>query len=98
MTKNITDRIPTKAECDELMARYSMLPHIVAHSRQVMRVSLALTDHLKDGVTINRDIVIPDKLYIPMLRFPDIFLIHMIRRQRDLRKIIQEVIEQYLAW
>ena len=58
MTKNITDRIPTKAECDKLMARYSMLPHIVAHSLQVMRVSLALTDHLKDGVTINRDIVI----------------------------------------
>jgi uncharacterized protein len=58
MTKNITDRIPNKVECDELMARYSMLPHIVAHSLQVMRVSLALTDHLKDGVTINRDIVI----------------------------------------
>ena len=58
MTKNITDRIPTRAECEELMARYSMLPNIVAHSLQVMRVSLALTDHLKDGVTINRDIVI----------------------------------------
>jgi hypothetical protein len=33
-----------------------------------------------------------------MLGFPDIFLIHMIRRQRDLRKIIQEIIEQYLSW
>ena len=58
MTKNITDRIPTRAECEELMARYSMLPNIVAHSLQVMRVSLALTDHLKDGVTINRDVII----------------------------------------
>ena len=58
MTKNITDRIPNNVKCDELMARYSMLPNIVAHSLQVMRVSLALTDHLKDGVTINRDIVI----------------------------------------
>ena len=58
MTKNITDRIPTRAECEELMARYSMLPNIVAHSLQVMRVSLVLTDHLKDGVAINRDVII----------------------------------------
>ncbi|MGP8155200.1 MAG: HD domain-containing protein [Smithella sp.] len=57
-TENITDRIPTRAECDELMARYSMLPHIVAHSQKVMRVSLAVTDHLKDGVSVNRDLVI----------------------------------------
>ena len=57
MKKNIPDRIPTRAECEELMARYSMLPNIVAHSLQVMRVSLAFTDHLKEGVPVNRDLV-----------------------------------------
>jgi putative nucleotidyltransferase with HDIG domain len=34
-----------------------MLPNIVEHSLQVMRVSLAVTDHLKDGVSINRELV-----------------------------------------
>jgi uncharacterized protein len=48
--KNKTDRIPTRAECEELMAKYSMLPNIVEHSFQVMRVALAITDNLKDSV------------------------------------------------
>ena len=58
MTENIKDRIPNRAECEELMARYSMLPNIVEHSLQVMHVSLAITDNLKDGVAVNRDLVI----------------------------------------
>ena len=58
MMGNITDRIPTRAECEELMAIYSMLPNIVEHSLLVMRVSLAVTDHLKDGASVNRDLVI----------------------------------------
>ena len=53
----LRDRIPSLEECDELMAKYSMLPNIVAHSRQVMLVSLAITDNLKKGVSINRDMV-----------------------------------------
>ena len=53
----VRDRIPSREECDELMAKYSMLPNIVAHSQQVMRVSLAITDNLKNGVSINRDLV-----------------------------------------
>jgi len=57
MKKNSTERIPTRDECEELMARYAMLPNIVEHSRQVMRVSLAVADHLKDGVSVNRDLV-----------------------------------------
>ncbi|PKN69468.1 MAG: metal-dependent phosphohydrolase [Deltaproteobacteria bacterium HGW-Deltaproteobacteria-12] len=57
MKNNIPDRIPDRAECEELMARYSMLPNIVEHSLQVMRVSLAVTDHLQDGVYVNRDLV-----------------------------------------
>lgn len=40
------------------MAKYSMLPNIVEHSIQVMRVSLAITDNLKSGVSVNRDMVV----------------------------------------
>ena len=58
MDRSIRDRIPSREECDELMAQYAMLPHIVAHSMQVMRVSLAITDNLKSGVRVNRDLVI----------------------------------------
>ncbi len=52
------DRIPTREECDDLMVKYSMLPNIIAHSRQVMRVSLAITDHLKKEASVNRDLVL----------------------------------------
>ena len=54
----IQDRIPTRGECEELMKRYSMLPHIVDHSLQVMRVSMALAVNLKSGVSINHDMVV----------------------------------------
>lgn len=55
---NLTDRIPTREECHKLMARHDMPPHIVEHSTQVMRVSLAIADNLKRGVIIDRDLVI----------------------------------------
>jgi len=58
MTKTNGNRIPSRLECDELMARYYMLPNIVKHSIQVMNVSLAITDNLKNGMPINRDLVI----------------------------------------
>jgi uncharacterized protein len=54
----VRDRIPSLEECNELMAKYSMLPNIIAHSRQVMRVSLAITDNVKKGVSLNRDMII----------------------------------------
>jgi putative nucleotidyltransferase with HDIG domain len=57
MAENIGDRIPSREECDELMAKYSMLPNIVDHSIQVMRVSLAIIDNLKNDVFVNRDLV-----------------------------------------
>lgn len=60
--QNKTDRIPSRAECEELMARYAMLPNIVEHSLQVMRVALAITHHLADGVSINREAVIAGAL------------------------------------
>lgn len=58
MSESIRDRIPSREECNELMARYSMRPNIVEHSIQVMQVTLAIMDNLRNDVTINRDIVI----------------------------------------
>ena len=56
--ENKKDSIPDLAECEDLMVRYAMLPNIVEHSRQVMRVSLAITDHLLEGLSINRDLIV----------------------------------------
>jgi len=58
MMENKKDSIPDLAECEDLMVRYAMLPNIVEHSRQVMRVSLAITDHLQEGLSINRDLIV----------------------------------------
>lgn len=57
MTETIIDLIPSRAECVELMIRYEMLPNIIEHSRKVMHVALAITDNLKDGVAVNRELV-----------------------------------------
>jgi uncharacterized protein len=57
-----TDRIPSQEECHELMAKYCMLPNIIEHSLQVMRVSLAITDNLKSGVYVNRNMIIASAL------------------------------------
>jgi len=49
-------RIPSEVECRRLVAGTGMLDNIVAHSRQVCRVSLLIVDHLKpDG--LNRDLI-----------------------------------------
>jgi putative nucleotidyltransferase with HDIG domain len=58
MSKSGSDRIPSREECNELMVHHSMRPNIVGHSIQVMNVSLAITDNLKNGVAVNRDLVI----------------------------------------
>jgi putative nucleotidyltransferase with HDIG domain len=58
MIENTSDRIPTRQECEELMASYVMLPNIFAHSVQVMRVSLAIMNNLNSFVSINRDLVV----------------------------------------
>jgi uncharacterized protein len=62
MAKSISDRIPSREECDEVMVQHSMRPNIVEHSIQVMHVSLAITDNLKNGVAVNRDLVIAGAL------------------------------------
>ncbi|HVO68148.1 MAG TPA: HDIG domain-containing protein [Syntrophales bacterium] len=57
MAKSISDIIPSREECEKLMVQHSMRPNIVEHSIQVMNVSLAITDNLKNGVSLNRDLV-----------------------------------------
>jgi len=57
-----TDRIPSRDECNKLMAQYGMLPNIVAHSIKVMQVSLAIVDNLKNGSKINKDMVMAASL------------------------------------
>ena len=58
----MTDRIPSQEECYDLMAAHAMLSNIVDHSRQVMRVSLAIVDHLTSEAAVNRDRVIAGAL------------------------------------
>lgn len=54
--------IPSIEKCYDLMAQYSMLPNIAAHSIQVMDVALAITDNVRNGVEINRDLVVAASL------------------------------------
>jgi uncharacterized protein len=50
-------RIPTEAECGRLIAGMGMLENIVAHSRQVCRVSLLIADHLQPS-GLNRELIL----------------------------------------
>ncbi len=54
--------IPSIEKCYDLMARHSMLPNIAAHSILVMDVALAIADNVKNGVVINRDLIIAASL------------------------------------
>jgi uncharacterized protein len=54
----IIDRIPSIEECNVLMVRHSMQTNIIEHSILVMDVSLAITNNLKNGTRINRDLVV----------------------------------------
>ena len=50
-------KIPSEVECRRLVAGMGMLENIVAHSRQVCRVSLLIVDHLQpDG--LNRELIL----------------------------------------
>jgi len=55
MKKHI--KTPTIHECYDIMDEYAMLPNIMAHSRQVMNIALALTDNLNDRSLVNRELV-----------------------------------------
>jgi len=51
-------RIPSKEDCYKLMYETGMLPNIVAHSLQVCRVAVFLSDHLeKQGIKLNRELI-----------------------------------------
>jgi putative nucleotidyltransferase with HDIG domain len=54
--KGETIRIPAEEECRRLAAGMGMLENIVAHCRQVCRVSLLITDHLTPN-GLNRELV-----------------------------------------
>ena len=56
MNRNM--QIPTEEECFRLMKEHHMKPNIVDHSIQVKNVALAITDNLKEGVIINRKLVL----------------------------------------
>ena len=57
MSEDPSDRIPSLAECHSLMAEQAMLPNIAEHSRQVMRVSMTIADHLGNPSAVNRSAV-----------------------------------------
>ena len=42
----MTFRVPTKAQCYQMMCEMKMMDHIVIHSMQVCRVATCLTDYL----------------------------------------------------
>lgn len=52
----ITNRIPSLRECQVLMNKY-MLPNIIGHSQQVMRVALSIASNLKDNTNININLI-----------------------------------------
>ncbi len=49
--------IPTEKECYDIIKRYEMRENIIRHSEQVMRVSMALVERLKDPSLIRPDLV-----------------------------------------
>jgi len=55
--ETIKEKIPSAEECGELMIQHCMLPNIIEHSWQVMRVAMFITNNLKTGVEINRELV-----------------------------------------
>ncbi|NTW16133.1 MAG: HDIG domain-containing protein [Syntrophaceae bacterium] len=104
MSTHISDRMPSREECDKLMVRHSMRPNIVAHSIQVMYVSLAITDNLKNGVAINRDLVIAAALLhdITKTRSLETSERHDITGGKLLREMgfssIAEIVEQHVVF
>ncbi len=55
---HVKESYPTLEECRELMTRFEMLPNIVAHSEQVMRVSDAIYSHLTDKSAVDRGLLL----------------------------------------
>ncbi|HPS58105.1 MAG TPA: HD domain-containing protein [Spirochaetota bacterium] len=51
-------KYPTEDECYELIQKFNMLPNIVNHSIQVMRVSLAIYGDLEDPGSLSRELIV----------------------------------------
>ncbi|OHD63625.1 MAG: hypothetical protein A2176_05685 [Spirochaetes bacterium RBG_13_51_14] len=49
--------VPTEEECHEIMKRFNMLDNIVRHSIQVMTVSMALVENLRDPAVIQASLI-----------------------------------------
>jgi uncharacterized protein len=58
----MSEQIPDYSECLELIKKTGMLENIKEHSILVMRVSLAITDGLKPGVTVDRALILAGAL------------------------------------
>jgi uncharacterized protein len=56
------EKIPDYQECLAIIAEKGMLENIKEHSILVMKVSLAITDALKPGTIINRELVLAGAL------------------------------------
>ena len=104
MIKISSDRIPSREECDELMVQHAMRPNIIEHSIQVMHVSLAITDNLKNGVAVSRDLVIAGALLhdITKTRSLETNKRHDLSGGELLREIgftsIAEIVEQHIVF
>ncbi len=54
---NNRKKYPDEKECLALLDEHGVLPNILAHSQQVKNVSLAITDRLREGVKIDRELI-----------------------------------------
>ncbi len=52
------DRIPSEEECYGIMQRHEMLPNILEHSKQVLKVSIALYDNINTTARLNRELIV----------------------------------------
>ncbi len=61
-SKMTRDRVPSVEECRRLIAEHGMLPNIIKHSEQVMRVAASIVDDLEDGTTVDRGLTVASAL------------------------------------
>ena len=63
MTTIINDnKTPSIQECYEIISSCKMLPNIIKHSEQVMRVALTIYNSIKSGIQLNKELIIAASL------------------------------------
>jgi len=55
---NDIKKYPSENECHELIRTYRMLPNIIDHSVQVMRVSVAIYENLKHPELLSKELIV----------------------------------------